>query len=61
MALYVYNTITRKKQEFVPQIDGKVGMYVCGPTVYGLPHVGHGKSYVSFDVIFRYLNFWGIR
>jgi len=61
MALYVYNTLTRKKQEFVPQIDGKVGMYVCGPTVYGLPHVGHAKSYISFDVIFRYLKFLGYK
>jgi cysteinyl-tRNA synthetase len=61
MALYVYNTLTRKKQEFVPQIDGKVGMYVCGPTVYGLPHVGHAKSYISFDVIFRYLTFSGYK
>jgi cysteinyl-tRNA synthetase len=61
MALYVYNTLTRKKQEFIPQIDGKVGMYVCGPTVYGLPHVGHAKSYISFDVIFRYLKFLGYK
>jgi len=61
MALYVYNTLTRKKQEFVPQIEGKAGMYVCGPTVYGLPHVGHAKSYISFDVIFRYLRFLGYK
>jgi cysteinyl-tRNA synthetase len=61
MALYVYNTLTRKKQEFVPQVDGKIGMYVCGPTVYGLPHVGHAKSYISFDVIFRYLKFLGYK
>jgi cysteinyl-tRNA synthetase len=61
MALYVYNTLTRKKQEFVPLVDGNVGMYVCGPTVYGLPHVGHAKSYISFDVIFRYLKFLGYK
>jgi cysteinyl-tRNA synthetase len=61
MALYVYNTLTRKKQEFTPQIEGTVGMYVCGPTVYGLPHVGHAKSYISFDVIFRYLKFLGYK
>jgi cysteinyl-tRNA synthetase len=61
MALYVYNTLTRKKQEFIPQVDGKIGMYVCGPTVYGLPHVGHAKSYISFDVIFRYLKFLGYK
>jgi cysteinyl-tRNA synthetase len=59
--VYVYNTITRKKQEFTPLVDGKVGMYVCGPTVYGLPHVGHAKSYISFDIIFRYLKFLGYK
>jgi cysteinyl-tRNA synthetase len=61
MSLQVYNTLTRKKQEFIPQVSGKVGMYVCGPTVYGLPHVGHAKSYISFDVIFRYLKFLGYK
>lgn len=55
MTLVVYNTISRKKEEFKPINEGHVGMYVCGPTVYGYPHLGHAKSYVCFDVIYRYL------
>jgi len=53
--LHLYNTLHRKKEEFQP-IDPKViGMYVCGPTVYGDAHLGHAKSYISFDLIYRYL------
>lgn len=59
MGLHVYNTLTRKTEEFVPLNPGKVGMYVCGPTVYGPPHLGHGKSYVSFDIIARWLRYLG--
>lgn len=59
MALKVYNTISRQKEDFVPINGNNVGMYVCGPTVYGPPHLGHGKSYVCFDVVFRYLTFSG--
>ncbi|MGA2624517.1 MAG: cysteine--tRNA ligase [Bacteroidota bacterium] len=55
MPLKIYNTLTRKKEEFKPLVEGHVGMYVCGPTVYGHSHIGHAKSYVSFDVIVRYL------
>ena len=55
MSLVVYNTISRKKEEFKSINKGFVGMYVCGPTVYGYPHLGHAKSYVSFDIIYRYL------
>ncbi len=55
MPLTIYNTLTRKKEAFTPAVPGSVGMYVCGPTVYGHSHVGHAKSYVSFDVILRYL------
>jgi cysteinyl-tRNA synthetase len=59
MALTVYNTLSRSVQPFTP-IHGKhVTMYVCGPTVYGHSHLGHAKSYVSFDVIVRYLRFLG--
>ena len=47
----LYNTFTRKKEEFKPVVDGRVGMYVCGPTVYGMPHLGHAKSYINFDII----------
>lgn len=49
----IYNTLTRRKEEFVPISSGKVGMYVCGPTVYGMPHVGHAKSYINFDIVHR--------
>ena len=61
MALQVYNTLTRSKEEFVPMTPGSVRMYVCGPTVYGDSHLGHAKSYVSFDVIVRYLRHLGYR
>ena len=59
MPLSIYNTLTRTKEEFKPLHEGHVGMYVCGPTVYSDSHVGHGKSYVSFDVIVRYLRHLG--
>ena len=59
MSLQVYNTLTRQKQEFKPLHENYVGMYVCGPTVYGHAHLGHGKSYVAFDVIVRYLRYLG--
>ena len=55
MSLNVYNTLSRKKEEFIPLNPPYVNMYVCGPTVYGHAHLGHAKSYVSFDVIYRYL------
>ncbi len=59
--LKVYNTLGRELQEFKPLREGFVGMYVCGPTVYGHSHIGHAKSYVSFDVIVRYLRHRGYR
>ena len=49
--------MTRRKEEFKPLKEGKVGIYVCGPTVYGHAHLGHAKSYVSFDVLVRYLRY----
>jgi len=55
MGLQLYNSLTRRKEEFKPLEKGKVGIYVCGPTVYGHAHLGHAKSYVSFDVLVRYL------
>lgn len=61
MSLVVYNTITRRKEEFKSIHEGLVGMYVCGPTVYGYPHLGHAKSYVSFDIIYRYLMHLGYK
>jgi len=59
MALRLYNTLGRKLEEFQPLHPGRAGIYVCGPTVYGHAHLGHGKSYVSFDVLVRYLRFLG--
>jgi cysteinyl-tRNA synthetase len=55
MPLRFYNSLTRQREEFVPLSPPRVGMYVCGPTVYGHSHLGHAKSYVSFDVIVRWL------
>ena len=61
MSLSVYNTLSRQKEEFKPIHEGRVGMYVCGPTVYGHSHIGHAKSYVSFDLMVRYLRFVGYK
>jgi cysteinyl-tRNA synthetase len=59
MALKVYNTLGRKLEAFQPLDPPRVGMYVCGPTVYGHSHLGHAKSYVSFDAIVRWLRYSG--
>ncbi|MBN1541439.1 cysteine--tRNA ligase [candidate division KSB1 bacterium] len=61
MALHLYNSLTRKKELFEPLQAGRVHMYVCGPTVYDYPHIGHAKSYIAFDIINRYLRFSGYR
>jgi cysteinyl-tRNA synthetase len=57
--LHVFNTLGRERQKFEPSDPPHVGMYVCGPTVYGDAHIGHAKSYVAFDVILRYLRYLG--
>ncbi|MCE0492825.1 cysteine--tRNA ligase [Vibrio salinus] len=57
--LKIYNSLTRKKEEFKPITEGKVGMYVCGVTIYDLCHIGHGRTFVSFDVVSRYLRYLG--
>lgn len=57
MTLKLYNSLTRWLEEFKPVNEGKVGIYVCGPTVYGHAHLGHAKSYVSFDILVRYLRY----
>jgi len=59
MGLNLHNSLTRRKEEFKPLKKGKVGIYVCGPTVYSHAHLGHAKSYVSFDVLVRYLRYLG--
>jgi len=59
MTLNIYNTLTRQKEEFKPLQEGKVGMYVCGMTVYDFCHMGHARVMVSFDVIVRYLRHIG--
>ncbi len=55
MALKVYNTISGKKEDFTPVTEGKVKLYVCGVTVYDHCHIGHARSAIVFDTIFRYL------
>jgi cysteinyl-tRNA synthetase len=59
MSLQLFNSLTRSKEEFKPLEEGRIGIYVCGPTVYGHAHLGHAKSYVSFDVLVRYLRYLG--
>lgn len=59
MSLKIYNVLTRKKELFVPLTPGKVNIYVCGPTVYDDSHIGHGKTYVNYDVMVRYLRYSG--
>lgn len=59
MALRIFNVLGREKQDFVPIQEGRVNMYVCGPTVQDYMHLGHAKNYVSFDVIRRYLEYSG--
>jgi cysteinyl-tRNA synthetase len=51
----IYNTLTKQKEHFTPIVKNHVGMYVCGPTVYGNPHLGHARPAITFDVVFRYL------
>jgi cysteinyl-tRNA synthetase len=59
--IYIYNTLTRQKEKFVPLREGFISMYVCGPTVYGHSHIGHAKSYVSFDVMVKWFRHVGYK
>lgn len=59
MSIQIYNTLTRQKEKFVPQEEGKVSMYVCGPTVYNYIHIGNARPVIAFDTVRRYLEFRG--
>lgn len=59
--LKINNSLTRKKEEFKPIIDGYVGMYVCGPTVYNDVHLGNVRTFISFDIVYRYLKYLGYK
>ena len=61
MTLFIYDTMERQKVQFTPRSDGEVSMYVCGPTVYDVPHLGHGRTALTYDVIRRYLEWTGLR
>src|SRR5919109_2160713 len=59
MSLKIFNTLSGEKEEFVPLRAGEVKMYVCGVTVYDSSHIGHARSLLTFDVVYRYLKFLG--
>jgi cysteinyl-tRNA synthetase len=59
--IYIYNSLSRKKEKFEPVNPPFVGLYVCGPTVYGDPHLGHARAAVTFDVMYRYMNHQGYK
>ena len=59
--LYITNSLSRQKEKFEPIHPPHVGMYVCGPTVYGPPHLGHARPYITFDVVYRYLTHIGYK
>lgn len=59
--LHIYNSLTKKKEKFIPIHEGAVGMYVCGPTVYSNVHLGNCRTFLSFDLVFRYLKHLGYK
>ena len=59
--LSIYNSISKKKEKFTPINEGAVGMYVCGPTVYSNVHLGNCRTFLSFDLVFRYLKHLGYK
>lgn len=59
--LFIYNTLSGKKEKFIPIVEGKVGMYVCGPTLYSEPHMGNLRTFINFDMIYRYFLFLGYK
>ena len=58
--MYLYNSLTRKKEQFIPHVEGKVSMYTCGPTVYHYAHIGNLRSYIMEDVLEKYLRYTGL-
>jgi len=60
MELSIYNSLSGQKEQFVPLHEGRVGMYVCGPTLYSEPHMGNMRTFINFDMIYRYLCFLGL-
>lgn len=60
-SLLLYNSLSRTKQLFTPEVPGRVGMYVCGPTVYGDAHLGHARPAITFDILYRYLMHLGYK
>ncbi|MCB0571491.1 MAG: class I tRNA ligase family protein, partial [Phaeodactylibacter sp.] len=59
--LIIFNSLSREKESFVPLHEGRVGMYVCGPTVYSDVHLGNCRTFVSFDIVYRYLSYLGYK
>jgi cysteinyl-tRNA synthetase len=59
--LFIYNTLHKNKEKFIPLIPNRAGLYVCGPTVYGEPHLGHARPAITFDLLFRYLQLIGYK
>ena len=57
----IYNSLSRKKEILKPIVENYIGMYVCGPTVYGDPHLGHARPAITFDIVFRYLKWCGYK
>jgi cysteinyl-tRNA synthetase len=60
-SLFIYNSLTKKKEQFIPLHPPMVGLYVCGPTVYSDAHLGHARPAITFDLLFRYLTHIGYR
>ena len=61
MNLNIYNSLSRQKEPFEPIVEGRIGLYVCGPTVYSDVHLGNVRTFTSFDVIYRYLKYLGFK
>src|SRR5882757_7225984 len=59
--IHLTNSLSGSRQKFTPQVEGRVGMYVCGPTVYNNVHLGNVRTFLTFDIISRYLRFLGYK